>query len=793
MKKKILTVMVGCALASSQVSAGLFDWIVPTTNAPSTQDAKNWKKQEKRIYKDVVNLEAADSRDVRNVGYQFITENLSLSKNDLEVLKQVHKGYEPFVINDNPNDKIANEIIDYLNNSEIDIVVFNKTNLGKVARSERDYIKLSNSFNDDNPKIQSIINIMNKLEDHVEEDNFFLGKSFEDLKTNVLIHYLRGQGEEHIGRDIKDRIRLSTLHGVEKVSSRARKDINKNLISVSMVIKPAWQLSRATFFKVRGEKKIKGVAKTLSAVKSLNFENAETAVWLAANSGDLLIKFFEFKSSAEKIFGKNAQPTAADWANFATKKIEIVTILRTLLEKINNNADDLKPLGVAGNVATAATAITSLLTSFDKYEEIAKQKQKLQLIKNDPQFKKLELYLDVTSDLHLKQMWSDITDATTSIISLTGKEYLTESAEIAKITSNLYLDAGLEQKRQKLQEWKNYYDNNNKKLRNSISKMEKELLKAEYLMGKKVIKDNEKEPIVLLETIEKKEEKRILTSPMEHKQLKAKTLTNTYDEKNQSYTQTIYDEKGKVLSIQHQNAHDFMCSATGYQTSAIGGCASTMGNRQGGVQDTTSTQADNAKIISNETSKLPTAHEQSVNKRDVAIATGNWKVVLGDKNKHLSVGKKFGTIVSPNGNPITALNNADLKMTMMKRTYTVPHGVRSVDTSLLANFVTNEYPKFVNTEFNDKVTIDVVTGSGTSYNIMHPFSQELNSAKFKKDLVSGLPSPMMNTGGQTGFKKVNIENIPIANDGKFHVKVTNINKGDQAYPSAILISDNVKK
>lgn len=164
----------------------------------------------------------------------------------------------------------------------------------------------------------------------------------------------------------------------------------------------------------------------------------------------------------------------------------------------------------------------------------------------------------------------------------------------------------------------------------------------------------------------------------------------------------------------------------------------------------------------------------------------DWTVTEGDQAKHFSIGDGFGSITAPDPNKptIAALNNADVQQTTMTKVYKVPVGTKQVNVGMLANFVTNEYPEFVGSEFNDKATIEIKTGSGNIYQATL-FNKELNSANFTD--VSGLPSPMSGSGGQTGFEQLN-KTINVANGGNLTITVKTANVGDMAVPSATLIN-----
>ncbi|WGZ95828.1 MAG: hypothetical protein QJT81_07535 [Candidatus Thiothrix putei] len=85
----------------------------------------------------------------------------------------------------------------------------------------------------------------------------------------------------------------------------------------------------------------------------------------------------------------------------------------------------------------------------------------------------------------------------------------------------------------------------------------------------------------------------------------------------------------------------------------------------------------------------------------------DWTVTEGDQATHFSIGDDFGSITAPDPSKptIAALNNADMQQMTMTKIYKVPVGTKQVNVDMLANFVTNEYPEFVGSQFNDKARV----------------------------------------------------------------------------------------
>ncbi len=183
--------------------------------------------------------------------------------------------------------------------------------------------------------------------------------------------------------------------------------------------------------------------------------------------------------------------------------------------------------------------------------------------------------------------------------------------------------------------------------------------------------------------------------------------------------------------------------------------------------------------------KNQTAAEQGVYSNSQAYTSSDWIMQSGDPAVHKMVGNSFGPITASNGGEITSLNNANVVSTHMIKEFYLPPGTKTVTLTLNGNFVTNEYPVFVGSQYNDYGVVKLISPSGTTTQVT-AFKEVLNSSNFQN--VSGLPAPMIATGGQTGFKS-SVATIPVAGGGKVIVDVQVHNVGDTAYPSAVLMNN----
>jgi|GEM_PF-4704149 len=198
-------------------------------------------------------------------------------------------------------------------------------------------------------------------------------------------------------------------------------------------------------------------------------------------------------------------------------------------------------------------------------------------------------------------------------------------------------------------------------------------------------------------------------------------------------------------------------------------------------------QQPNANVNPNNTNnyQMQTGSQQTASATNTqAFQSSDWVMVTGNLATHTGVGNSFGPITAPDGGQIASLNNANVPYTLMTKDFFVPAGVKQVTLTFNGNFVTNEYPQFVGSQFNDYASVKITSPSGNVTPVT-AFNQALNSSNFTT--VNGLPSPMDSSGGQTGFK-ASTATINVAGGGKVTVEVKVANVGDTAVPSAVLLN-----
>lgn len=198
-------------------------------------------------------------------------------------------------------------------------------------------------------------------------------------------------------------------------------------------------------------------------------------------------------------------------------------------------------------------------------------------------------------------------------------------------------------------------------------------------------------------------------------------------------------------------------------------------------------QQPNANVNPNNTNNYQTqtgSQQTAYSTNSQAFQSSDWVMVTGNAATHTGVGNSFGPITAPDGGQIASLNNAGVQYTVITKDFFVPTGTKQVTLTFNGNFVTNEYPVYVGSQYNDYATVKITSPSGNVTPVT-AFNQSLNSSNFAT--VNGLPSPLSSSGGQTGFKP-STATINVAGGGKVTVEVKVANLGDTALPSAVLLN-----
>jgi hypothetical protein len=117
----------------------------------------------------------------------------------------------------------------------------------------------------------------------------------------------------------------------------------------------------------------------------------------------------------------------------------------------------------------------------------------------------------------------------------------------------------------------------------------------------------------------------------------------------------------------------------------------------------------------------------------------------------------------------------------MTQSFTIQPGVTSFPITFDYAFVTEEWPEFVGTQFNDSMTITMITPSGATVTLAN---ETVNGSAFTA--VTGINFPGGdNTTGWTGWKTKTITVPVTAGPGTYRVFVTDA--GDDIYDSAVII------
>lgn len=129
--------------------------------------------------------------------------------------------------------------------------------------------------------------------------------------------------------------------------------------------------------------------------------------------------------------------------------------------------------------------------------------------------------------------------------------------------------------------------------------------------------------------------------------------------------------------------------------------------------------------------------------------------------------------------------SGDYTAATLSQSFKIQSGVTNFPISFKYAFVTEEYPEWVGSIFDDSLTINLITPSGSIHAIA---TESVNSSSFQS--VSGIDFPGGdNTMGWTGWKPAHA-NIPVT-EGTGTYKIFITDAGDDIYDSVVLI-DNIQ-
>jgi hypothetical protein len=163
--------------------------------------------------------------------------------------------------------------------------------------------------------------------------------------------------------------------------------------------------------------------------------------------------------------------------------------------------------------------------------------------------------------------------------------------------------------------------------------------------------------------------------------------------------------------------------------------------------------------------------------------TNGWKII--GTGAAIS---KLGPILPTSGNLMGMISsgpdNAQVQSSM-EQPIVIQSGVTSIDLKFDYDFVTEEYPEWVNRGYNDNMRIELVTPSGSTVTLAY---EDVDHSSFTS--IGGIDFPGGdNTVGHTGWKSVSMTILVTEGAGTYRIKVRD--EGDGIYDSVVLI-DNIR-
>lgn len=117
----------------------------------------------------------------------------------------------------------------------------------------------------------------------------------------------------------------------------------------------------------------------------------------------------------------------------------------------------------------------------------------------------------------------------------------------------------------------------------------------------------------------------------------------------------------------------------------------------------------------------------------------------------------------------------------LEKRFTVQPGVTSLPIQLVYDFVTEEYPEFVGTQFNDALDVRLIAPDGSETQLA---METINDSTFT--LIGGIDFPGGDqTVGHTGWKTES--QTPAAAQGSWRLVIRVADAGDDIYDSVVLL------
>lgn len=170
-----------------------------------------------------------------------------------------------------------------------------------------------------------------------------------------------------------------------------------------------------------------------------------------------------------------------------------------------------------------------------------------------------------------------------------------------------------------------------------------------------------------------------------------------------------------------------------------------------------------------------------------AVFNGNFEMGSLDEwtvTGTASILETLGSLSPPDGKKFAFVSTGpggDNVATTLSHTFKIQPGVTQLPIRFDYNFVSEEYPEFVGTQYNDSLTIVVVAPNGATTTLA---AESVNGSNFSA--IGGIDFPGGDaTVGQTGWRKATA-NIP-ATEGPGTYRVFITDAGDDIYDSVVLI------